>query len=149
MNDIMNGFRCAGPWFDGKLPDDFATIKLSMCLFNCKYHHNLFWFWALTLETQRDDLCCFLLDGISGITLLPITAPTRRDGAFSAQRSTPVAADWCYHVERLTWAAEHVKHDSNEICDLPAHALPARRTCQCSDCAVKRQQSKLLMCQWL
>ena len=75
MNDIMNGFRCAGPWFDGKLPDDFATIKLSMCLFNCKYHHNLFWFWALTLETQRDDLCFFLLDGIF---LLPITAPTRR-----------------------------------------------------------------------
>ena len=28
MNDIMNGFLCAGPWFDGKLPDDFATIKL-------------------------------------------------------------------------------------------------------------------------
>ena len=80
-------------------------------------------------------------------------APTRRDGAFSAQRSTPVAADWCYHVERPTWAAEHVKFirmkSANEICDLPAHALPARRTCQCSDCAVKRQQSKRLMCKWL
>ena len=39
-------------------------------------------------------------------------------------------------------AAEHVQHDPNEICYLPAHALPARRTCQCSDRAVKRQHSK-------
>ena len=28
MNDIVNGFWCAGPWFDGKLPNDFASIKL-------------------------------------------------------------------------------------------------------------------------
>ncbi len=30
----------------------------------------------MTLETQRDALCCFLLDGI---ILLPITALTRRE----------------------------------------------------------------------
>ena len=60
-----------------------------MCLFNCKYHHNLFWFWALTLETQRDALCCFLLDGI---ILLPITAPTRRDGASLRRAATARSA---------------------------------------------------------
>ena len=61
----------------------------AMCLFNCKYHHNLFWFWALTLETQRDALCCFLLDGI---ILLPITAPTRRDGASLRRAATARSA---------------------------------------------------------
>ena len=43
----------------------------------------------MTLETQRDDLCCFLLDGI---ILLPITARTRRDGASLRRAATARSA---------------------------------------------------------
>ncbi len=50
---IVNGFWCAGRWFDGKLPDWFCSHQANyLCVFcwlNRKYHRNLFWFWASTL----------------------------------------------------------------------------------------------------
>ena len=51
---------------------------------------------------------------------------------FSAQQSKPVAADWCYHVERPTWAAEHIKHDHASATEGASGQCDGRRErCRC------------------
>ena len=97
-------------------------------------------------------LSCFLLDGIF---LLPVTAPTRRDEIYlvapgrdlrSTRHRCPATRSTIYKAPfqssarngaRLLLPAAAIMlsiHDPNEISDLPAHVLPARRTC--SDRAV-------------
>jgi hypothetical protein len=97
-------------------------------------------------------LSCFLLDGIF---LLPVTAPTRRDeinlvapgrDLRSTKHRCPATRSTIYKAPfqssarngaRLLLPAAAIVssiHDPNEISDLPAHVLPARRTC--SDRAV-------------
>ena len=61
---------------------------------------------------------------------------------FSAQQSKPVAADWCYHVERPTWAAEHIKHDHASATEGASCRCGGRRErCRCGGSGTEPAQA--------